>query len=162
MKTLNRTGIALVATLLISITALASEGPPGQHHDHSFSAGKPCDTTKPPSRIVQVTMIESDGKMLFLPNAVEVKKDEQVKFMLRNNGELDHEFILATTAENLKHAETMRKNPDMEHDDANGKRLAPKQTDQIVWKFSKAGDFEYSCLIPGHREAGMIGTIVVR
>jgi len=62
----------------------------------------------------------------------------------------------------LKHAEMMRKNPDMEHDDANGKRLAPKQTDQIVWKFSKAGDFEYSCLIPGHREAGMTGTIVVK
>jgi uncharacterized cupredoxin-like copper-binding protein len=161
MKTLNRTGIALVATLLLSVTALASEGPPDQHHDQSFSAGQPGDATKP-SRIVQVTMIESDGKMLFLPNWVEVKKDEQVKFVLRNNGELVHEIILATTAENLKHGESMKKNPDMEHDDANGKRLAPKQTDEIVWKFSKAGDFEYSCLIPGHRQAGMIGTIVVR
>jgi uncharacterized cupredoxin-like copper-binding protein len=86
MKTLNRTGIALVATLLLSVTALASEGPPDQHHEGSFSAGQPGDATKP-SRIVQVTMIESDGKMLFLPNRVEVKKDEQVKFMLRNNGE---------------------------------------------------------------------------
>jgi uncharacterized cupredoxin-like copper-binding protein len=161
MKTLNRTGIALVATLLFSVTALASEGPPDQHHDAAFSAGQPGDATKP-SRVVQITMIESDGKMLFLPSRIEIKKDEQVKFMLRNNGELDHEFILATTAENLKHAETMRKHPDMEHDDANGKRLAPNQTDEIVWKFSKAGEFEYSCLIPGHREAGMIGTIVVR
>jgi uncharacterized cupredoxin-like copper-binding protein len=161
MKALNRTGIALVATLLLSVTALASEGPRDQHHDDSFSAGQPGDATKP-SRIVQVTMIESGGRMLFSPNRIEIKKDEQVKFMLRNNGEFDHEFILATTAENLKHAETMRKHPDMEHDDANGKRLAPKQTDEIVWKFSKAGEFEYSCLIPGHREAGMIGTIVVR
>jgi len=25
-----------------------------------------------------------------------------------------------------------------------------------------AGRFEYGCLIPGHREAGMIGTIVVK
>ena len=157
MKTLNRTGVALV----VSVTALASEGPPDEHHDDSFSAGQPGDATKL-SRIVQVTMIESDGKMLFLPNRVEVKKDEQVKFMLRNNGELVHEFILATTAENLKHAESMKKNPDMEHDDANGKRLAQKQTDEIVWKFSKAGNFEYSCLIPGHREAGMVGTVVVK
>ena len=161
MKTLNRTGVAPVATLLLSVTALASEEPPDQHHGASFSAGQPGDATKP-SRIVQVTMIESDGKMLFLPSRIDVKKDEQVKFILRNNGELDHEFVLGTTKENLKHAEMMRKNPDMEHDDANGKRLAPKQTDQIVWKFSKAGDFEYSCLIPGHREAGMIGTIVVK
>ncbi len=56
----------------------------------------------------------------------------------------------------------MKKNPDMEHDDPNGKRLAPKKTDEIVWKFSKPGEFEYSCLIPGHREAGMVGTIVVK
>jgi uncharacterized cupredoxin-like copper-binding protein len=91
-----------------------------------------------------------------------VKKGEQVKFMLRNNGELDHEFILATTAENLKHGEEMKKNPDMEHDDPNGKRLAPKKTNEIVWKFTKAGEFEYSCLIPGHREAGTVGTVVVK
>jgi uncharacterized cupredoxin-like copper-binding protein len=50
----------------------------------------------------------------------------------------------------------------MAHVDANGKRLAPKQTGEIVWKFTKAGEFEYSCLIPGHREAGMTGTIVVK
>ena len=75
--------------------------------------------------------------------------------MLRNNGELDHEFILGTMAENLKHAESMKKNPDMEHDDPNGRRLAPKKTDQIVWRFTQVGEFEYSCLIPGHREAGM-------
>jgi uncharacterized cupredoxin-like copper-binding protein len=92
----------------------------------------------------------SNGRMLFAPSRIEIK-DEQVKFMLRNNEQLDHEFILATTAENLKHAESMKKNPDMEHDDPNGKRLAPKKTDQIIWRFTEAGAFEYSCPIPGHR-----------
>ena len=161
MKTLNRTGIALIATVLLSAAAWAGEGPPDHHHDDSFSAGEPGDAKKP-ARIVQVTMGEMDGKMMFMPTKVEVKKGEQVKFVLRNNGELDHEFILATTVENLKHGEAMKKNPDMEHDDPNGKRLAPKKTDEIVWKFSKAGEFEYSCLIPGHREAGMVGTVVVK
>ena len=117
---------------------------------------------KKPARIVQITMGETDGKMIFTPEKIQVKKGEQVKFMLRNNGELDHEFILATTAENLKHGEEMKKNPDMEHDDPNGKRLAPKKTNEMVWKFTKAGEFEYSCLIPGHREAGMVGTVVVK
>jgi len=58
----------------------------------------------------------------------------------------------STTAENLKHAESMKKKPDMEHDDPNGNRLAPKKTDQIIWRFTKAGAFEYSCPIPGHRD----------
>jgi uncharacterized cupredoxin-like copper-binding protein len=149
MKYLRQAGIAVMGVMLASASAQA------------YTAGEPGDTTKP-ARIVQVTMTEADGKMRFIPNNIEIKKDEQVKFVLRNNGELDHEFILATTAENLKHAESMKKNPDMEHDDSNGKRLAPKKTDQIMWMFTQVGEFEYSCLIPGHREAGMIGTIVVK
>jgi uncharacterized cupredoxin-like copper-binding protein len=56
----------------------------------------------------------------------------------------------------------MSKNPDMEHDDPNAAKLAPKMTGEIVWKFSKAGEFEYACLIPGHREAGMVGNVVVK
>jgi uncharacterized cupredoxin-like copper-binding protein len=163
MKKLHQTGIALFATVLlsVSVSARAGSGPSGHSHDETFSAGEPGDPKKP-ARIIQVTMGEMDGKMMFMPSKVEVKKGEQVKFMLRNNGQLDHEFLLATTAENLKHGEAMKKNPDMEHDDPNGKRLAPKKTGEIVWKFTKAGEFEYGCLIPGHREAGMVGTIVVK
>ena len=58
--------------------------------------------------------------------------------------------------------EEMKKNPDMEHDDPNAKRVKPKEKNEIVWQFTNAGQFEYGCLIPGHREAGMIGTIVVK
>ena len=137
MKELHRTGVALFATLLLATPAWAGAALAG-HQDDTFSAGEPGEANKP-ARIVQVTMGEADGKMTFTPNKIEVKKGEQIKFMLRNNGELDHEFILATTAENLKHAESMKKNPDMEHDDPNGKRLAPKKTSEIVWKFTKRG-----------------------
>jgi uncharacterized cupredoxin-like copper-binding protein len=161
MKYLHKTCIALVGLVLVAPPAWAGAGPSGHSHDESFSAGEPGDPKKP-ARIVQVTMGETDGKMLFVPAKVEVKKGEQIKFVLRNNGELDHEFILATTADNLKHGEVMKKNPDMEHDDPNGKRLAPKKTNELVWKFTKPGEFEYGCLIPGHREAGMVGTIVVK
>jgi uncharacterized cupredoxin-like copper-binding protein len=56
----------------------------------------------------------------------------------------------------------MRKFPDMEHDEPNGKRLAPKKTSEIVWRFTKNGQFEFGCLIPGHREAGMTGIVVVK
>ena len=161
MKTLNRTAVALVATTLLSAAAWAGAGPSGHSHDETFSAGEPGDPKKP-ARIIQITMGEMDGKMMFMPAKLEMKKGEQVKFVLRNNGELEHEFVLADTAENLKHAEAMKKNPDMEHDDPNGKRLAPKKADEIVWRFTKSGEFEYSCLIPGHREAGMVGTVVVK
>jgi len=161
MKKLIHSIAAVLAVFPVTV-ALHAKPDHGHHaQDEAFSAGQPGDPKKP-ARIVQVTMTEADGKMLFAPSRIEVKKDEQVKFMLRNNGELDHEFVLATTEENLKHADGMKRNLHMEHDDPNAKRLAPKKTGEMVWKFSKAGELEYSCLIPGHREAEMIGTIVVK
>ena len=143
-----------------TVAAFAAAGAPGHSHE-GFSAGEPGNPKKP-SRVVLVTMREGDGTMTYIPEKVEVKKGEQIKFVIRNNGELDHEFILATTQENLKHAEEMKKNPEMEHDDPNAQRLTPKQAKEILWKFTKAGTFEFGCLIPGHREAGMIGKVIVK
>ena len=165
MMNWTRSGIALAVATLLSTNALA--GPAEQKHRHShghgetFSAGEPGNPKKP-AKIVQVTMGESDGKMLFVPARLEVRKGDQIKFVLRNNGELEHEFVLASTADNLKHAEAMKKNPGMVHEEPNGRQLAPKKTGEMVWKFTRAGEFEYACLIPGHREAGMTGTIVVK
>ena len=163
MKGWKLAGTVTLASLLLSTAGWAGAGPPGHSHSHdeTFSAGEPGDAKKP-ARIVLVTMQEADGKMMFIPSRVEVKSGEQVKFIIRNGGALDHEFILASTEENLKHAEAMKKNPDMEHDDPNGKSIATKKNGEMVWKFTKKGTFEYGCLIPGHREAGMIGTVVVK
>jgi len=169
-----------LATLLVglaaAVPAMAGPGAAGHGHDmqhgqdmnkdhshdlESYAAGQPGDP-KQPARVVQVTMREGDGKMMFIPNKVEVRKGEQIKFMLRNNGDLDHEFVLATHAENLRHAEAMKKNPDMEHADPNAARVPAKKTGEIIWKFTKAGQFEFACLIPGHSESGMIGTVTVK
>ncbi|TWB49444.1 cupredoxin domain-containing protein [Bradyrhizobium sacchari] len=143
-------GLALAA--LSIAPALAHE-----QHDHgSFSAGEPGDPKKP-ARTIEILMNEMD----YSPAKIEVKRGEQVHFVLRNVGKEDHEFLLATTKENLAHAEVMKKHPHMEHDDPNGVRLAPNKTAEILWKFTKAGTFEFSCLIPGHRDYGMVGQVTV-
>jgi uncharacterized cupredoxin-like copper-binding protein len=148
--------VGLAAALTIPATAtLADAG-----HTH-FSAGRPGNPKKP-ARIIEVVMKEGDGKMEYVPNRVEVKRNEQIRFVLKNVGELAHEFVLASTADNLKHAALMQKYPDMEHDDPNGKTLQPKRNAEILWRFTKRGEFEYGCLIPGHREAGMTGKVIVK
>jgi uncharacterized cupredoxin-like copper-binding protein len=150
------------AALAFLLTSSAGITVASAHEEHAtFSAGEPGNPKKP-ARVVLVTMREGDGKMIFVPDKVEVKKGEQIRFVLRNSGALEHEFVLATAEENARHAEQMKKNPDMEHDDPNGKRLKPKGTAEIVWKFTKAGEFQFGCLIPGHTEAGMVGTVVVK
>ncbi|MBN9472246.1 MAG: cupredoxin family protein [Bosea sp.] len=162
MKTQIRS-IALGAAAALALSTAAFAGPGGAGHGHGDETayGKPGDPKKK-ARIVQVSMTERDGKMLFIPDRIEVRRGEQVRFQLRNKGELDHELVVATLEENLKHAIEMQKNPDMEHDDPNAKRLAPKKNGEILWQFTKAGEFDFSCLIPGHREAGMTGKIIVK
>lgn len=151
----------LVLSAAAALGAFAAWHSAFAHEEQHFSAGEPGDPKKP-ARIVSIAMRESDGRMLFVPDRVEVRRGEQVRFVLNNAGELLHEFMIATPAENAKHAALMRKYPDMEHDDANGKSVQPKRKAELVWRFTKPGAFEFACLVPGHYEAGMRGTIIVK
>jgi len=153
MKKTTTIGIALIAFAATAVPAMSHE----QHGHETYSAGEPGNPKKP-SRTIEITMSE----MAFSPFRIEVKRGEQIRFIVRNAGTEDHEFLIATTEDNLKHAEVMKKNPKMEHDDPNGVRLAPKKTAEILWKFTKAGTFEYACLIPDHRDYGMTGRVTVK
>jgi uncharacterized cupredoxin-like copper-binding protein len=159
-QTMNTLVIAFCASIVAG-AALAAPGAAGHSHA-KFAAGAPGDPRKS-ARTVEVVMKEADdGKMLFAPDRVEAKRGEQIRFVLKNAGTVDHEFMLDSVERNAKHKIEMQKNPDMEHDDPNGKRLAPGQTGEIIWRFSKAGTFEFACLIPGHHESGMHGAVAVR
>jgi len=159
----RRTIAPATLTVLVLSASLALAAPGAPDHSHkTFAAGAPGDPKKP-ARSVEVVMKETDdGKMLFVPDRIETKRGEQIRFVLRNAGKVDHEFMLDSPERNAKHKIEMQKNPDMEHDDPNGKRLAPGGTGEIVWRFSKAGTFEFACLIPGHYESGMHGKAVVK
>src|SRR5215813_13110680 len=88
--------ILLMASAAILTTGVAMPIPASAHEDHGrFSAGEPGDPKKP-ARIIEVRMFEGSGKMGFEPARIEVRRGQQVRFVLHNNGEEDHEFILAT------------------------------------------------------------------
>jgi len=107
-------------------------------------------------------MTDGPGTMAYKPDRIEVRRGEQIKLRLRNTGMVDHEFLIDSFENNAKHKKEMEKNPEMEHDEPNGARLKPDATAEILWRFTKAGTFEFACLIPGHYETGMKGTIVVK
>ncbi len=164
---MKKLGLAAFLATIGSMTLLA-HGPSGQQghsgHHHSSGAaayGKPGDPQKK-ARLVVVTMKEMDGAMLFEPARIEVRKNEQIRFRLENVGVLEHEFLLGTPDEIEEHAKMMKAMPDMKHDDPNSKQVAPKATGEILWHFTNAGEFDFACLIPGHREAGMSGKIIVK
>lgn len=154
---------ALLATVFFGVSMGALSSSRAHEDHHNFSAGEPGDPRKP-SRTIRVIMFDdgTETNMKFEPALISVRKGEQIRFIMENSGTEGHEFILATAPENRKHAEVMRTFPEMQHHDPNGKRVPAAESDELIWKFTKSGEFEFACLIPGHYEAGMHGTIIVK
>jgi uncharacterized cupredoxin-like copper-binding protein len=115
-----------------------------------------------PRKVKRVISIDMSDTMRFFPSEVSVKRGDTVRFEVRNIGELAHEMVIGTMDDLKKHAAHMKKNGEMHHADANAAHAAPGTSERIVWQFTKSGEFYYACLVPGHFDAGMIGTIVVR
>ncbi len=100
--------------------------------------------------------------MRFSPEALVVRRNETVRFVVRNRGAVMHEMVIGTPEELAEHAALMKRFPDMEHDAPHMAHVKPGASGEIVWNFNRAGTFEFACLAPGHFEAGMIGRVVVR
>jgi uncharacterized cupredoxin-like copper-binding protein len=108
-----------------------------------------------------ITLRMTDA-MRFTPDRIEVRQGETVRLRVRNAGRVMHELVIGTPQELAAHAEMMLKHPGMEHDEPYMTHVAPGKTGEIVWTFNRAGEFEFACLIAGHFQAGMKGTINVR
>ena len=124
-------------------------------HEHPWGVeGDP----KKASRTINIDMADT---MRFNPAELKILQGETVKFVVRNTGKVMHEMVIGTKEELEKHAEVMRKHPGMEHDEPYMAHVEPGKRQEITWRFTKPGTFMYGCLIPGHWEAGMKGTLVV-
>lgn len=125
--------------------------------DHAAALGKPGD----PRKVTRDVEVEMNDAMRFRPDSIRVKRGETIRFIVRNTGKVKHEMVLGTIKELKEHAELMRKSPEMEHADPNQVSVEPGMTGELVWQFTKAGTFDFACLVPGHFEAGMVGKVQV-
>jgi uncharacterized cupredoxin-like copper-binding protein len=114
-----------------------------------------------PKKISRTVKIDMADTMRYSPAQITVRQGETVRFEARNSGKTMHEIVLGTMKELQEHAELMKKHPGMEHDEPYMVHVAPGKSGHIVWQFTKAGEFYYGCLVPGHFEAGMLGKIHV-
>ncbi|MBU1357577.1 MAG: cupredoxin family protein [Gammaproteobacteria bacterium] len=148
---------ALAAMLAVAAASASASGTHAGGHDASDAIGKPGVATKS-TRTINVNMADS---MRFTPADISVKQGETVRFVIKNSGQIKHELVLGTEKELKEHYEVMKKNPEMEHADANMLTLPPGKSGEIVWQFTKAGKVDFACLQPGHYDAGMKGAVNV-
>lgn len=115
-----------------------------------------------PKKVSRTIRIDMADTMRFTPAAITIKRGQTVKLIAMNKGRLLHEMVLGTPEELKTHAEMMKRFPDMEHEEAHITHVKPGKTGAIIWQFTKAGEFQFACLVPGHFEAGMVGTVIVK
>tara|TARA_B100000965_G_scaffold260697_1_gene219820 strand:+ start:933 stop:1430 length:498 start_codon:yes stop_codon:yes gene_type:complete len=130
------------------------------------------------NRVIKVFMYDN----YYQPNNFKIKKNETIRFIVTNKGELVHEFNIATKEMHLKHQPEMmkmveneilladkidkkkmmeisKKDHSMAHKHSNSLLLSPGEKAELIWKFSNSVDIEAACNVPGHYEVGMIAKI---
>jgi uncharacterized cupredoxin-like copper-binding protein len=152
-----KTPLALAILAASSLSYAGGNAADGHSHSHAAGIGVPGKAGKA-TRTVEVDMTDA---MRFNPSSVAAKQGETIRFVVKNSGQLKHEFVLGTEKELKEHYEVMKKFPEMEHADPNMVTVAPGKTGEVVWQFTKSGTVDFACLQPGHYDAGMKGAVKV-
>ena len=165
-------GIAAI-TLFFGATAMASAG----HGKEDI--GQP-GVASEVTRTVEVGM----GDIFFKPESIDVKPGETIRFVLRNEGSLLHEFNIGKAAAHAAHQKEMAamlqngtltpsghgqamadmehtsggmKMVGMEHNDPNSVLIEPGAIQELIWTFNNSTGLQFACNVPGHYQSGMVG-----
>lgn len=140
-------------------------------HDHGETT-TPAQGAHPTAMNAQVITrsidIRMDDQMRFSPSSVTVQAGETIRFVVHNAGRVEHEMVLGSAQEIAAHAQAMKvaasSGTAMQHTHGTGVEISvgAGQTAEWVVSFPQATVLEMACLIPGHYEAGMRGTLEVR
>jgi uncharacterized cupredoxin-like copper-binding protein len=135
MRTLGRRP-ALVGALGAGAALLAGCG----GASGSSGAAPAANASLPTGVTETVTLVATD--FAYQPAQIKMSGLGELTIKLENRGAVEHDFTIEGVA---------------------GPKLLvkPKETGSATYKITKAGRFNISCTVQGHKEAGMKGTFVV-
>jgi uncharacterized cupredoxin-like copper-binding protein len=112
-----------------------------------------------------VKIVATDLK--FQPDTIVVTANHPVKITFRNEGALEHDF-------SVSHIHVEDVHEDSHGSDGHSDQMAgaeePEvhvaavggQTGTLTFTPTEAGEYDFYCTIPGHKEAGMVGKLTVK
>ncbi len=175
ISTMTAVGVVVVTAVFSAGAAIAA----GSHgHGHGGKAHGEPGTAEDVVRTVEVVMHDN----YYEPEEMTFKEGETVRFLVKNAGELVHEFNIATAEMHEAHGPEMEMMMDhgvleadrinweaagaMQasmghgmHDEPNSLLLEPGKSGEIIWKFPDHAELEFACNVPGHYDSGMVGKI---
>ncbi len=170
-----------VASLGLATPAFSEHGgSDGKGHAHVDAIGAPGNPAEA-TRTIEVIMADN----YYEPEQLEVTPGETVKFVVRNEGALVHEFNIGTAGMHREqqaelrmmlehgiiefdkiHRDRMKMDMGgghvMDHDEPNAILLEPGEAAEVTWKFHGRERLEFACNMPGHYESGMVGQIALK
>ncbi len=155
------------STTVATTTTTSSEAPEATTttapEETTTTANAAGDESADANRTVEIVMTD----FTFEPETLEVSSGETVRFVVVNEGAVDHEFRLSNAHRIEEHLASGHE----DHGDEGGHHsedgdlyivVEPGQSGELVVTFPEDLTIytTTACLLPGHYEAGMKGTIV--
>lgn len=136
-----------------------------QHAHHAFAFGRPAQEAD----VTKTIHVEANDQMRLHFDSMEIRRGDVVKFVVKNVGQVPHEFAIGDDAFRREHMNEMKQMAampgmaGMEHSDPNVVSVQPGETKTLVWRFDPlhTRNVLFACYVPGHYEAGMYQRIVI-
>ena len=133
------------------------------HHDAPVTDEHEADT----DGLLEITLEAVEGRpWRFEPSVVEVPVGHRVKLTLVNDGRVEHDVeIDGVPAEDIEvvggveYHERLGGGHHLE--DVVAAHAEPGTATTVIFTPSEVGEYDLACTIPGHKEAGMVGKLVV-
>ncbi len=135
------------------------------HGPQDHGSGAAGDAALTALRVDRSLEVRMNDAMRFVPDQIQVQAGETLRLQVFNDGKVPHELVLGSDEAIAQHAEEMKKggaHATHSHGGVASIELGPGQRGELVVRFSQATTLQMACLIPGHYEAGMKGTVQVQ
>ena len=135
----------------------------GGHHDATLRL----DPDTEVGELLEITLEAVEGRpWRFKPSVVEVPVGHRVKLTLVNDGLFEHDVeVVGVPTEDIEVVDTAERHERLgggHHEEGVvAAHAEPGTTATVIFTATEAGEYELTCTIPGHKEAGMVGKLVV-
>ncbi len=127
---------------------------PSIHNNHTPTLSEESQTIE--SKDITIQTIN----MKYEPTEIVLEKNQQVNLILNNQDNVEHDIEVRIP--NLNESTQSGHKHDMEDENVIHLHAESKETQSIKFTPTTTGSFEFICTVPGHKELGMVGKIIVR
>ena len=165
-----KTTVALLFPILTLSASLALA-----HPDHDLNPGLPkigligpISTTEKaygrqgdPRQITRTIKLDMSDNMRLTPTDLNIKQGETIKFVLKNAAKSPIGIALGTATEQKERTAMLKQFPKMEMNQPNQVQAKPGEAGELIWQFTKAGEFNFGCAAAACVSAGVSAKILV-